>query len=298
MAAISKKLPIQLLIIDPQNDFVDIPQGELPRVRQPGAIDDSIWWSPALPVAGAHDDMLRLGEFIRQGMRGIEDITVTLDSHHYVGIERPTFWMKADGSEVSPFTQITSQMVRMGEYLPRNSSLVNRVLSYLDALEQQQRYTLMVWPVHCEIGTVGYAVHDAVRGAYNQWEKSFCGVVQKVTKGSNPMTEHYSAFAAEVMDPADPSTQVNMSVIESLRDSMILVGGEAGSHCVKSSIEHLTQYIGDQYLSNIVLLTDCISPVAGFEAQYQNFLSDMKAKGLQTATTKDILPELIANGRR
>jgi nicotinamidase-related amidase len=48
-------------------------------------------------------------------------------------------------------------------------------------------------------------------------------------------------------------------------------------------------------LGKLVLLTDCISPVAGFEAQYDAFLRDMTARGLQTATSVDALAELSAN---
>jgi hypothetical protein len=41
-----------------------------------------------------------------------------------------------------------------------------------------------------------------------------------------------------------------------------------------------------------------MSPVMGFEAQYEGFVRDMMARGVQTATTVDVLPELIANARR
>jgi nicotinamidase-related amidase len=51
---------IQLLVIDPQNDFCDLPQAYRPvdpLTGQPVA--------PALPVPGAHADMQRLASFIR-----------------------------------------------------------------------------------------------------------------------------------------------------------------------------------------------------------------------------------------
>ena len=55
------------------------------------------------PVAGAHADMLRLSEMLRAGMRGIGGISVTLDSHRLVGIERPAFWMTGAGDAVAGF---------------------------------------------------------------------------------------------------------------------------------------------------------------------------------------------------
>jgi len=47
--------------------------------------------------------------------------------------------------------------VRAGEFRPRDASAQARALSYLDELEARGRYTLMVWPVHCEIGTLSHA---------------------------------------------------------------------------------------------------------------------------------------------
>ena len=288
------KRNIHLLIIDPQNDFCDLPAGYIgqdPKTGQPVA--------PALPVPGAHADMQRLAEFIARGQRGLSDITVTLDSHHRVGIERPTFWMQADGSEVTPFTEISAQSVRDGRFLPRNPQALRRVLAYLDALEAGGRYTLMVWTVHCEIGTWGHNVHSDVRQAYNAWEQRELGVVNKVTKGSNPWTEHYSAVMAEVPDMDDPSTQLNRGLIDMLAQAdQVLIAGEAGSHCVRATTEHIADQFGAENLNKLVLLTDCISPVSGFEAQYRDFLKDMGARGLATARSTDVLGDLLANGRR
>jgi nicotinamidase/pyrazinamidase len=68
--------------------------------------------------------------------------------------------------------------------------MLPRALAYIDELEQRGRYTLMVWPVHCEIGSWGHNVHPAVKAAYNRWEDTRPAMVQKISKGSNPSTEH------------------------------------------------------------------------------------------------------------
>ena len=288
------KANIHLLVIDPQNDFCDLPAEYLPHNPHTGEAA-----APALAVPGAHGDMVRLSELIYKGMRGFSDMSVTLDSHHRVGIERPTFWMQGDGSPVNPFTEITAQSVREGKFLPRNPRALPRVLAYLDTLEAGGRYKLMVWTVHCEIGTWGHNVHYDVRMAYNLWEEREMGVVNKVTKGSNPWTEHYSAVMAEVPDMDDPSTQLNRGLIDILSEAdMVLIAGEAGSHCVKATTEHIADNFGAANLSKLVLLTDCISPVSGFDAQYQGFLKDMSARGLRTALSTDVLGEVIANSRR
>ena len=155
-----------LLIIDPQNDFCDLP----------GA---------ALPVAGADADMQRLAAFIRTHGAALTDITLTLDSHHRIDIAHPTFWQQADGSAVAPFTTITAAEVHAGQFVPRQPGALGRTLAYLDALEARSRYLLMVWPVHCEIGTWGHNVHAGVRAAYNTWEDQQGRNATKLTKGSH-----------------------------------------------------------------------------------------------------------------
>jgi nicotinamidase/pyrazinamidase len=284
------KRNLHLLVIDPQNDFCDLPLNYCPTNA------DGTVTAPALPVPGAHADMLRLSELVSQGLRGITGITVTLDSHHRVDIAHPTFWAGANGEAVVPFTEITANDVRARKYLPRNPAALPRTLAYLDALEKAGRYRLMVWPVHCEMGTWGHNVHAEVRAAYNRWEEATLGVVNKVTKGSNPWTEHYSAVMAEVPDPDDTDTQINQGLIDLLlQTDRVFITGEAGSHCVKATTEHIVDQFGPENASKLVLVTDCMSPVAGFESQYEDFLRDMSARGVQLATTTDVLPELLAN---
>jgi nicotinamidase-related amidase len=287
------KRNVQLLIIDPQNDFCDLPEAYRPVDPLSGKRA-----APALPVAGAHADMQRLARFIRQGSAGLTDIAVTLDSHHRLDIAHPTFWQQADGSAVLPFTPVTAAQARAGQYRPRDPAAQPRTLAYLDELEARGRYTLMVWPVHCEIGSWGHNVHADVRAAYNAWEESSLGIVQMVSKGANPWTEHYSAIQAEVPDAADPDTQLNRALIRQLDAAdLILVAGEAGSHCVKATTEHIADNLSGR-LERLVLLTDCMSPVPGFEAQQESFLADMRKRGAQLATSAEILPQVTENARR
>jgi nicotinamidase/pyrazinamidase len=281
---------IQLLVIDPQNDFCDVPEAHRPVDAVSGQRV-----APALPVAGAHADMQRVAALIREAGSAFTDIAVTLDSHHRLDIAHPTFWKKADGAAVGPFTPITAAQVRAGEFQPRDPAALPRTLAYLDELEARGRYTLMVWPVHCEIGTWGHNVHADVRAAYNAWEEQRLGVVEKVFKGDNPWTEHYSAVMAEVPDADDPDTQLNASLIAQLeRADQIVIAGEASSHCVKSTTEHIAQNLSDG-ARRIVLLTDCMSPVGGFEAQHAAFLADMRAQGARLAESGGWVAEWVAN---
>ena len=284
----SRKL--HLLIIDPQNDFCDLPAGYCPVDPVSGQVR-----TPALPVTGAHQDMLRLARLINYGRAALSEISITLDSHHRYDIAHPTFWQRADGGAVSPFSEISAAAVRSGEYLPRQPVALTRVLHYLDQLEATGRYRLMVWPLHCEIGSWGHNVHEDVRQAYAQWEDAHQRVVHKLNKGSNPWTEHYSAVMAEVPDADDPETALNTAFIARLaRADVIYVAGEAGSHCVKATVEHIVAHIGADKVARLALITDCMSPVAGFEAAYQDFLQAMQARGVRLLTAEQAQAELAA----
>ena len=283
------KRQLHLLVIDPQNDFCDLPADLIPD-----------GFAPSLPVAGAHQDMLRVAGLIRDGGAGLTHISVTLDAHHRYDIAHPTFWRTRNKGPVPPFTQISAQQLRSGAYVPAADAALPRAQAYLYALESAGRYQLMVWPVHCEIGSWGQNIHGAVRAAYNGWEVAQQQVVAKLSKGSNPWTEHYSAVMAEVPDPQDPATQLNTHFLDTLVSAdQIYLCGEAGSHCVKASTEHIADYLearqGRAALARLVLLTDCMSPVSGFEAQQRDFLAAMQARGARLATSNDILPEWQAN---
>ncbi len=275
---------IHLLIVDPQNDFCDLPDSYRPTDPLTGSSVE-----PALPIAGAHADMQRLARFIDATAHALSSITVTLDSHHRLDIAHPTFWRMGNGDPVPPFTPITAAQLRAGEFVPRHDDDVPRTLNYLDELEARGRYTLMAWPVHCEIGTWGHNVHADVRAAYGSWEEDRQFIVRKVPKGANPWTEHYSALMAEVPDADDPRSQLNRGLLDSLdRADLILVAGEAGSHCVKATVEHLAEHLPGGNLSRIVLLTDCMSPVAGFANAQAGFLHRMRDLGVQQRTSTDM----------
>ncbi|MFG6486131.1 cysteine hydrolase [Roseateles sp. BYS78W] len=274
-----------LLLIDPQNDFCDLPPDWLPRSPVTG---EPI--RPALPVTGAHADLQRAAGLVQRLGGKLDAITVTLDSHHRIDIAHPGFWLEAaTGSAPGPFTPITAAQVRAGAYAPRDAAQLDRVLAYLDALESTGRYTLMVWPVHCQMGSWGHGVHAGLQAALDAWADAAGRSVEVVTKGENPWTEHYSALQAEVPDPADEGTALNRALLAELdRFDRVLIAGEAGSHCVRATVEHLAAHLPSKQLNKLVLLTDCISPVAGFEAQQAEFLAAMQARGLQLMRSTDL----------
>lgn len=271
----------QLLVIDPQNDFCDLPAAWWPAALpgRPAAT------GPALPVAGAHADMQRLAGWINRHAAQLDGITVTLDSHQAYDVAHPAFWQQRDGSAVAPFTPITAAQVRSGDFMPRDAAALPRVLHYLDALEAEGRYTLMVWPLHCEIGSWGHGVHADVLDACRRWQAAQQRAVHHVFKGMNPWSEHYSAIRAEVPDPHDPGTGLNRALLTHLAAfDTVVIAGEASSHCVRATVEHIVQHRG-MTPDRLVLLTDCMSPVTGFEAAHDGLVQQMRDLGVRCTSS-------------
>ncbi len=268
---------IRLLVIDPQNDFMDIP----------GA---------ALPVPGANDDMARLAGFLDVMAAHIDDLVLTLDSHASVGIERTTFWVGADGAAVAPFTEVSAADARSGKFRSRHPARRQEAIDYLVALESGGERKLIVWPVHCVLGTWGHNIHQRLAGSIADWEYASGRACEKVLKGQNAMTEQYSAFRAEVPRADDDRTHNNAALMRRLGagEQVLVVAGEALSHCVAASGADMLAQMDVVRLRNTLFLTDCMSPVPGFEALGQNFLQRLREHGVRTMTATDAIHSLRA----
>lgn len=280
-----------LLIIDPQNDFCDLPEGFRPPDPLAG---DGARLAPALPVPGAHADLTRLAGLVRAGGTGLAEIWVTLDSHHRLDIAHPGFWRGRDGAPPAAFTEITARSVRDGEWAPVWAGGHARAVAYLEALETAGRYHHRIWPVHCEIGTWGHAVHPELNAALQAWSMRELRNLHWVCKGGHPWTEHFSAVRAEVPDPGDPATQTHVALLRALGEAdRVLIAGEAGSHCVRASTEHLLEGLPATRRGRLELLVDCMSPVAGFEAEQDAFLAAMRGQGVRLLTAAEALQTLV-----
>ncbi len=269
---------IRLLIIDPQNDFCDLPERDRPAGFQ-----------PALPVAGAHADLRRLARALSAHPAKVSHLAITLDTHHHYDVAHPGYWTTGAGAPVAPFTTITARAVRAGEFRTRDSNDAARTLAYLDALEAAGRYELMVWPVHCIEGNWGQQIHDEVQAAIGVWAAQARQPALVVHKGRNPYTEHYSALQAEVPVADDPATALNLELLRWVDQADALwVAGQASSHCVRATVEHLVAHLPAESASRITLLTDCMSPVAGFQAQHDEFLENLRSQGARLAHASEM----------
>ena len=260
---------IHLMVIDPQVDFCD-PSG-------------------ALFVSGADQDMIRLANFIESNQSRISEIHCTLDSHQFIHIAHPIFWVNSKKENPAPFTIITDEDVRNGTWRAKHPSLQQHAQEYVDALKVNNKHSLCIWPPHCLIGSKGHSIVPVMSDALINWEKDTFNRVNYIAKGSNFLTEHYSAVQADVPDDEDPTTKLNMYLIDELIEAdEIWITGEALSHCVANTTIDIANNFGEDNIKKLVLLEDTTSSVSGFEQMGQDFVKEMVGRGMRVSKTTNL----------
>lgn len=265
---------VVLLTIDPQVDFCT-PAGKL-------------------SVKGADKDMERLAKMVRRCKKDLDDIIVTLDSHRSIHIAHPVWWIDEKGNHPNHYTLISEDDVTGNnpKWRAYNKGFQQRSVEYVKKLKQNGRYALYIWPPHCLIGSDGYKVQPVLFEALCDWEDQFA-MVNYITKGSNPYTEHYSAVCADVYDAEDAKgTGLNTDLLDLLKDpdvTMIGLAGEASSHCLKFTAEDVANNFGEDNIKKFVFLEDCASPVTGFEQQAADFVNAMTKRGMKVMTSDKFL---------
>jgi len=261
-----------LLGIDIQNDFVDSTTTQTLGTEL----------KATLAVPGAEQDTKNVSEMIKRMGNKIEQIHMTVDTHHIIDIAHPKFLIRSNGEHPSPFTIITVEDVETGKW--RCPFGNQKFLDYLKALEAGNRYPHCVWPEHCLIGSWGTSIYPELSDTLNEWTKTTSTNVDYVTKGSNPWTEHFSAVQAEVPDPQDPSTMLNTMLINILQEAdRVLIAGQALSHCVANTVKDIANNFGDDNIKKLILLEDCSSNVPTFEGLGEDFVKEMIGRGMQVA---------------
>jgi nicotinamidase-related amidase len=255
---------VELLAIDMQKDF-SFPEGALYVGGRSGS--------------GALDDNDRLARFIYRNLARLSAITCTLDTHHPFQIFFPAFWMRRDGTAPEPHVQVAADDVRKGVLRPNpevagwlsggdEKWLTHQVTFYCEQLESDGKYRLYLWPPHCLLGTEGHTLTGVIQAAH-----LFHSVARQTRdpielKGEHPLTENYSALSPEVVERHDGGTLATRNtplVDRLLAADLLIVAGEASSHCVRSTLEDLLTEIErrDRALAGrVYVLRDCMSPVA------------------------------------
>jgi nicotinamidase/pyrazinamidase len=290
-----------LLIIDPQVDF-----------HEPGG---------SLAVAGSKSDALRTADLIRDNISKIDEIYVTLDSHNKMHIAHGAFWSRTEdgkGPGPGPFTQLMhddkpnstalytvtadGNLDLTQAWYPKNHESKAWCKEYsMKLCAGENGFRLIIWPEHCLIGTPGNAVQSDINAALQEWAAAnHTKTIKYIPKGINNFTEMYSVIEAEVSIASDPISggSMNVDLLNALgKAHKLLVCGQALSHCVNYTVRDLVKYwytnpgLVDKPTVqpvDIILLTDAMSPVTGFESAGTQFIKDMQAKGLTTCNCVDI----------
>lgn len=258
---------VAVLGIDLQGDFCN-PKGTLFVSGRSGV--------------GAIEDCANIARLIYANLRRITSIHLTLDSHWQHQIFFSSFWRAVlpNGKEVpiSPHRTITTAQIRNGEVVPNAGMakwlcggnypwLLSQVLDYCTRLEQAGKYELYIWPPHCIMGTHGHALNGVVAeaAAFHAYCRS--SNVNYEIKGGNPLTENYSIMQPEVLERHDgkPLAQRNAVFLKTLlTNDVVVIVGEALSHCVKASIDDILSEIlaTDKTLaSRVYVVKNCMSAV-------------------------------------
>lgn len=99
-----------------------------------------------------------------------------------------------------------------------------------------------------------------------------------IQKGLYPLSEHFGVFRAQVPDPDVPETQLNTPLIADLdRFEVIYLMGEAKSHCVANSLKQILDF-APQLVPKLVVLTDCMSDVAGLGYLADSIYAEAKSR--------------------
>ncbi len=250
---------IAFLGIDVQDDFSN-PQGTLYVSGRSGD--------------GAIKDSQRMAQFLYRNMGALTSVSLTLDTHFPLMVFSPAFWTQK-GQDAGPFQFIKPEQIRSGEFQvnPMMASLTGNlawlqqyVLHYADSLERNGKYTLYLWPEHCMIGTPGHALVGVIAEAAYAWSYARGKQLNIEIKGTDPLTEFYSVFKPEVAIAHDGQavSQQNTAFLDTLlKNDAVIIGGQAASHCVKSSIDDLleTAQQDPALAKKCYILKDCMSSV-------------------------------------
>jgi nicotinamidase/pyrazinamidase len=254
-----------LLIIDAQYDFCH-PNG-------------------ALYVPGAEKDMERLAKIIRDNVHKIDHICVTLDSHPVNDISHPSFWQDKNGNFPAPFTQITLQDVKNGQWTPR--FYPEKALKYLEDLEKDAKFPHLIWPEHCLVGSKGNALDDNLMDALKEWTRQG-KYYQAVTKGTYPLTEHFGIFMAQVPVADRPETQLNQDLLRTLEKYQnVYLVGEAKSHCVATSLKQAMDY-APALANKMIVVEDCMSDVPNLGHLGEPIYKEAQSKGIRFVQSSQI----------
>jgi len=227
-------------------------------------IDEQLDFMPdgALGVPNADKDVERFTKFIYDNMDEISKIAVSIDTHIPHQIFHPCWWIDKNGNHPAPYTEIKLVDLDKGNYRAVIKPIESR--DYVMHLEQDGKKTLVVWPYHCIQGTTGCSLDNQFSNMVYFHSVAKRSIPITIVKGQDPLSEMYGIIRPEY----DTKGYVNIAFLNLLANyDMIIIGGEAKSHCVLETIKQILEHFANQpeITNKIYILEDCMSSIPGFE---------------------------------
>jgi nicotinamidase/pyrazinamidase len=264
-----------VVLVDYQHDFVD-PTG-------------------TLSVPGAQEDVARFLDWFYINAFRITTIYASLDTHVPFQIFFSAWWQDPrTGEHPQPFTAISAADVENGRWVPVIQPDWSR--RYVQLLARQAKKDLMIWPHHTMQGTLGHMLVAPISEAIAWHSAARDTQPTYIVKGLTTRTEYYGIFGAEVPDPDDPSSALNIPLLDAvMQHDRVYIAGEAKSHCVLETERQLLAHFAGQpeILQRLHFLTDCTSsvqhPAIDFDALAEQALAAMQQQGARLVSSTDLL---------
>jgi len=219
----------------------------------------------SLYVKNAENDCICAAKLLLKYPEAFSALAATLDTHLQYQIFHPSWWVNDRGEHPTPFTEISMNDIRAGKWKANNQHHI-KSMQYIEELEKQGLFKLMIWPFHTMLGTVDHALMPvlAKAGFYHGLLRHTQMYLE--TKGNHPLTEHYSVLGPEVKELGGaPLVGFNTNFFQMLlKYHRIVVNGEAADFCVLRSMQDFLSMIAKTdptALEKVIILKDCTSPV-------------------------------------
>lgn len=260
-----------IVIIDMQNDFIHK--------------------NGSLCVLNGDKAAANIANFLKDNQ--IDDVFASMDYHTENNIASTNFWYDTENKHVEPFTEITlddvlSKKVRAHYYKAY-------LIDYLKELEKKGK-KLIAWPPHCVENTWGCEICNELKEVLDYKDN-----VEYIKKGTNPYTEHYSIFKAEIplagYSVADGciytpyilettniptkgdfyapvefrnernDTTLNTELLDKLDTyDKIYICGVATDFCVKESVKDIVTY-KPEICKKMTILKDCMASIRDIDLE-------------------------------
>lgn len=234
-----------LIIVDPNNDFVDS-RGSLYIKEAEKGVDAII-------------------DFIEK--ENPDAIIVSQDTHETYHISHCGYWKE----DLKPFTVVTVKDVEEGRVQPLKADKKD-VIDYLKVVENKHQ-THTLWPEHCIKNTWGWEFPERLNKALQQWQSQGDGKrpLHIYEKGEFEDAEMFSIFSYVNADEVDQRGKKIMDEMAGYDE--VVVCGFAKDYCVAESVKDIRRderfknklrfmesgmYAIDNHSPNFAIYKDCV----------------------------------------